>query len=240
MINRLLNRFAQWAIARAPKPNEPQPLVFGYTIEDYADGSPYLTRILLPRVFGVRPMIHKFHRPDGDRALHNHPWTWMVSVILRGSYTEERRLEPEEINGTDAPATQTRRVRWFNVLTDKTFHRVAELHGEVWSLFITGPRVQDWGFKEDPSSDHVEPWRQYIDRKRAELATAQTSKALYVELEQACGDALDRIGQVYNVRRKATVKIDHKTHITSYDWVQPDEDYRTAIRRVLSGPRGVE
>lgn len=241
MINRLLNRFAEWAKARAPKAHAKQPRIWAYTIEDYLDGGPYLTRILLPRVFGVRPMIHRFHRPDGDRALHNHPWRWMLSVILRGSYSEERRLEPEEINGTRASAVRTHTVRWFNWLTDRDFHRVTELHGpEVWTLFITGPRMQDWGFKENASDETVEPWRHYIDRKRAEHANAEAFRKLFEELNVAGGNALDRLGSMYEVQRKATVTVDPKTHVTSFDWVEADQDYRERIRRALAGLRIAE
>ena len=61
-----------------------------YTIE--TDGDPYLTRILLSRLlpikrlFGIGVYLHRFHRPDIDQHLHNHPWRWAASLILNGSY----------------------------------------------------------------------------------------------------------------------------------------------------------
>lgn len=152
MIARALDTFARWAVKRFPadqRKGSSGPVHFGaYTIS--TDGSPYLTRVLLPRIFGVRPMLHNIHRADDDRELHNHPWRWMLSIILSGSYDEER---------TDAAGRVTRRrVRWFNFITDRDFHRIAELHGHVWTLFITGPRVQSWGFLVDGK---LIPWRDF-------------------------------------------------------------------------------
>ncbi|MGN6103521.1 MAG: hypothetical protein ACTHU0_00210 [Kofleriaceae bacterium] len=53
-------------------------------------------------------------------------------------------------------------MRFFNRLTDTDYHRVRELRGDVWTLFITGPRVQDWGFLVD--GDHV-PWTKYLGKE---------------------------------------------------------------------------
>lgn len=183
LITKALNAFANWALKQAPAEaedvaengpnNKPKPPIWGYTIADYLDGSPYLTRILFPRVFGIRPMLHHFHRPDGDRALHNHPWEWAFSIILAGGYTEERRLDAEsELYGE--ARTEVREVRRFNVLSGADYHRVVELKGDTWSLFVTGPRAQGWGFLETlrNGTEKFTPWRKYIDRKRAEHAAA--------------------------------------------------------------------
>lgn len=170
--NRIAARILDAIIALVPDApsehtSETAPPISKYTIEDYHDGSPYLTRVLFPRIFGFRPMLHKFHRPDGDRALHNHPWRTAVSFILAGSYIEERLL-PDESQLAHGPITEHRHVRWFNVLTNQDFHRVTELKGSVYTLFVIGERTQGWGFLDD--SGQVTPWRQYIDEKIAELA----------------------------------------------------------------------
>ncbi|MGN6103684.1 MAG: hypothetical protein ACTHU0_01140, partial [Kofleriaceae bacterium] len=90
-----LRRFAEWALSRNPPGGYAgeDDKRWAYTIE--TDGDPYLTRVLLPRiripgVCDFRPMLHRFHRPDVDQHLHNHPWKWAVSLILSGSYVEER------------------------------------------------------------------------------------------------------------------------------------------------------
>lgn len=129
-----------------------------YVIEDYVDGEPYLTRTVFPRVLGVRPLLHRFHRPDGDRHLHNHPWEWCLSVVLTGSYAEVR-LD----RGCDGE--QDRVVRRFNFIRHGDYHRITELRGEVFTLFLTGKRVSDWGFLTE---DGYVPHEDYKERLRAE------------------------------------------------------------------------
>ncbi len=243
LINRALNRFAAWAIAQGVDPDpgvktKAPPRVWGYTVKDYLDGGPYLTRILFPRVFGFRPMLHRFHRADGDRALHNHPWKISYSLILRGSYTEERKLDDEEINGTNAPRTRTRLVRWFNILRDTDFHRVVELRGdEVWTLFVTGPRVQSWGFEED---GEFTDWREYIDRKKAEHSvepdpTPTTSSTLFADLDEAKGDDLDTLAwNLVEVRRHRTYTLNRRGNST-LDSIETDAQFRARIARILRG-----
>jgi hypothetical protein len=165
VIARLLQKFADWALSK----NAPggyggeDDKRWAYTIE--TDGDPYLTRVILSRLlklrdrFGVGVFLHKFHRHDIDRHLHNHPWKWAFSIILSGSYTEERLEAYLPMIGM---VSNTQRVRWFNYLTDADYHAVKQLHGDVWTLFITGPRIQDWGFLVD--GKHV-PWKKYLGKQ---------------------------------------------------------------------------
>jgi hypothetical protein len=168
LLARALGAFANWALSQ----NAPGSYAgeddkrWAYTIE--TDGNPYLTRILFPRVFGFRPMLHRFHRADLDRHIHNHPWALAFSFILCGSYVETRLdVEADALlhrlgRRADRDPTITRRVRWFNVLTDADYHKVDRLNGEVWTLFVTGKRMQDWGFLVD--GEHV-PWREYFAKR---------------------------------------------------------------------------
>jgi len=98
--------------------------------------------------------VHHFVRPDAGSAQHNHPWWWALSFILRGGYTEER-------------GRAVRTVRRVNFITRRTFHRVAQLRGPTWTLFITGRYAGEWGFID---GGKVVPWRDYV-RKRDEQAT---------------------------------------------------------------------
>jgi len=114
------------------------------TIRD-DDGSPYLTRWYLVRVFrrwvpGV--FLHYFHRSDHDRELHNHPWKWAVAIILRGGYYEHRLERNKETRVRYLPPISV------NLLTPDTFHRVVLLDEKkgAWSLFIAGPKFREWGF----------------------------------------------------------------------------------------------
>lgn len=112
-------------------------------------GEPYLLR---NRLFGRLPgepergkwsaYLHRFERPDGERELHNHPWTWGFSVILWGGYLEEKR-------NRKTGKTRRRRVLpgMINILGPRDFHRIAELKGsQTWTLFVTGRKAWAWGF----------------------------------------------------------------------------------------------
>ncbi len=116
-------------------------------IYDRVGGSPYLSRwyLLGRREDGSRwwsPLdlyLHRFHRGDDDRALHSHPWSWAVALVLAGGYIEERRVGDSVVR---------RIVRPFRVvfLTSDTYHRVDLLGDESWSLFLAGPKVGTWYF----------------------------------------------------------------------------------------------
>jgi len=112
---------------------------------------PYLRRWwLLPRNRLFNIYLHHFLRSDDDRALHDHPWP-NVSILLTGSYVEVLPATPARPNG----ALLTTRLRQrFAVVArgPRAAHRVSLLRDEmgrerpVWTLFITGPKVRDWGF----------------------------------------------------------------------------------------------
>lgn len=117
--------------------------------------------------------LHRFHRPDEDRHLHNHPWS-AVGLILHGSYIE-RRIEL----GVTLNAEGTRTLVPGNkqVIDPNTYHAVVELldadgrlSNEVWTLFGTGPKVQSWGYLVD--GEHV-PWREYQAEKYGEHVLEQ-------------------------------------------------------------------
>jgi hypothetical protein len=176
MLARLLDKFATWALSK--NPGGPYAGTddkrWAWTAETPGAG-PYMTRILSPwRVLGIKPMINRFLREDSDRHLHNHPWKWALSIVLCGSYDETRLAADAEDcqrlyaaaggDPTDMPAdlfTRSRRVRRFNLLRASDYHRVTRLHGRVWTFFITGPAIQDWGFLIN--GKHV-PWSKYLKR----------------------------------------------------------------------------
>lgn len=102
---------------------------------------PYLKRwFILPRnrVFNI--YLHQFLRSDDDRALHDHPW-WNASILLYGRYIEH----------TIAAGGINRRVEYkagdIKLRSAKYAHRLELIDDhQCWSLFITGPRLREWGF----------------------------------------------------------------------------------------------
>jgi hypothetical protein len=130
------------------------------------DGKLYLERFRLwgwmpgdARTYRFGVYLHRFHLPDLDSARHNHPWRWAFSIILSGSYTEHADCEScVAMRGHVA----ARHVRLFNWLSADTFHRIDQLHGEVWTLFIVGPKTSSWGFLVD---GQVIPWRDRLAQR---------------------------------------------------------------------------
>lgn len=96
---------------------------------------PYLYRWhIIPRNKYFNIYLHHFMRSDDDRALHDHPW-WNISILLTGGYLEHTK--------TDVLP----RYRGSVVFRGpSTSHRIELDHGPVWTLFITGRRVREWGF----------------------------------------------------------------------------------------------
>lgn len=104
---------------------------------------------------GVGPtlVLHRFHRGDLERELHNHPVEFAASLVLSGGYIEARR--------TPDGFVRSRFVRpgSFNVLRKDDFHRVELLRGTTaWTLFFMMPRSSSWGFWDPLTKayeDHV-------------------------------------------------------------------------------------
>lgn len=101
---------------------------------------PYLFRWhMIPRNGLCNVYLHYFMRSDDDRALHDHPYA-NLSLLLWGSYTEHT-IEAGGINVRVHRRSGTWKLRR---ATDA--HRIELTHGHCWTLFITGPRLRDWGF----------------------------------------------------------------------------------------------
>lgn len=84
--------------------------------------------------------LHRFHQPDTEPHPHNHPWEEARSLVLQGGYTERFQAG---VSGT--AATRERRPGETMVLAPDTYHSVAELHGDTWTLFGTYG-LSSWGF----------------------------------------------------------------------------------------------
>lgn len=110
--------------------------------------------------------LHHILLPDGDRALHDHPWSF-VSLILRGGYTEQRPWlrpngEPMIRHWPSArPHHTEHRMRPGRLrrMPAEGLHRITELHGDCWTLVAVGPRRREWGFVGDDGK--WTDWRTY-------------------------------------------------------------------------------
>lgn len=111
---------------------------------DFIIGDNYLRRWwIIPRNRFVNVYLHEFRADDDDRALHDHPWA-SCSILLAGWYFEHVPTF------ADAPAGETTVL--MRAAGDMTWRRPSQAHRiqlgarPTISLFLTGPRVREWGF----------------------------------------------------------------------------------------------
>lgn len=109
-------------------------------------GDPYITRWVLFRWRGWMLCLHKIHRSDAERELHDHVGD-NVSLILWGSYFEV----------TDHD-WGTARIGYHRFPLIPIFRRAETPHRlvldkPVWTLWLRGPIRRQWGFY------HREGWK---------------------------------------------------------------------------------
>jgi hypothetical protein len=117
--------------------------------------NPYLMRWhVIPRNPVLNVYLHLFLRSDDDRALHDHPWcSW--SLLLDGQILEQL---------PDRDGMELRRVirrgRWV-FRWPREAHRIEVMPWRhALTLFVTGPRVREWGFH---CPQGWRPWHRFVD-----------------------------------------------------------------------------
>lgn len=122
-------------------------------------GTNYLHRWhLIPHNRFCNIYLHKFIGSDDDRALHDHPWA-SVSFLLKGELAEVVIYQHDDPHVVMCkPLEIVQCVPWLRpVFRRATFaHRLVVIDGPVWTLFITGPKVREWGFLTKDGWKH---WR---------------------------------------------------------------------------------
>lgn len=115
------------------KPKEHRRPWFCWREECGVEGCPYLVRWFIDlRLFSIR--LHHFIGSDDERAHHDHSWGF-VTIILKGWYddvTDEgsERMKPGMIKYRPPHHKHTVQVG----------------PEGVWTIILTGRRVQDFGF----------------------------------------------------------------------------------------------
>ena len=133
-----------------------------FCIGDKSD--PYLLRWwIIPRNRFFNVYLHKFLRSDDDRALHDHPWA-SCSIILAGGYLEHlpdgvvKHRRPGRI--TFRTATQAHRIELTRTPCGGIYGPAPYTRARVaWTIFITGPKVREWGFACPNGWRH---WRDFV------------------------------------------------------------------------------
>jgi hypothetical protein len=128
----------------------------------HADGSLYMERYWL-RSYSAggrwAARVHHIATPDLDRHMHDHPWDF-VSIVLRGGYKELRPLsiDPAFDGDEERSYLVDRRPGSIVLRLSTDRHRVVDVLPDTWTLFITGPKRQWWGFHTETGKVH---WRDY-------------------------------------------------------------------------------
>lgn len=88
--------------------------------------------------------LHHFHTSD-EPIMHNHPWSWALSLMLVGGYVEHRL---ETWNGFVVFKRRTVRPGNFNWIPRDRWHYVKMREaGGYWTLVLSGPQWgKRWGF----------------------------------------------------------------------------------------------
>ncbi len=120
-----------------------------YLIKPKYIGKGYLLRWhLIPRNRFFNIYLHKFIGDDDDRALHDHPWN-SFSVRLKGGLYEYKNM-PVKFHDETVVSTMTIRdkAKRFSFRKASDAHRIAliDKNKPAWTIFITGPRIREWGF----------------------------------------------------------------------------------------------
>ena len=116
-----------------------------------ASKGPLLTRYFLIQTRWFALYLHHLHVSDEDRALHDHPWSFLTFLLSSGYY--EHVVEPcltyDSYHGEWRPDTLHVR-RWrrrFSLLwrPAEWQHRL-ELVKPTWTLVLRLSRRRQWGF----------------------------------------------------------------------------------------------
>lgn len=89
--------------------------------------------------------VHQIIRSDDDRALHDHPWPWMT-IILSGSYIECLPLRPSEPAGEVVGHRREPGDCVVRLRAERPHRLVLLGDAPVITLFVTGPKLREWGF----------------------------------------------------------------------------------------------
>tara|TARA_R110000796_G_scaffold45616_41_gene110457 strand:- start:13777 stop:14169 length:393 start_codon:yes stop_codon:yes gene_type:complete len=95
----------------------------------------------IPRNRFFNVYVHRVLRDDDDRALHDHPWASLSLMVETGLIEQYQATTGERHIRVIAP------MQW--VYRDASFaHRlmVSDASTPALTVFMTGPRVRQWGF----------------------------------------------------------------------------------------------
>jgi hypothetical protein len=111
-----------------------------------------LDRYYVLKFFGWGIFFHYIHTSDPEGIWHSHPWNG-ISLFL-GSYQEEYFTHPGI----------TKKRLFFNRIIATKHHRVG-IRRPMWTLFIHGPKCNQWEIIGDTGKKVEAPWEGELGQK---------------------------------------------------------------------------
>lgn len=100
---------------------------------------------ILPRNRVMNLYLHNMIGDD-DAVVHDHPY-WSLGLALTDGLVENYTSEPEKDCQNGLYILRTRKIEQGQlVYRSSTFAHQLLVRREAWTLFLTGPRVREWGF----------------------------------------------------------------------------------------------
>lgn len=146
--------------------NPTSEYLFGGLLRKITIGENYLTRyFIVPRNKFLNIYLHKYTGSDDDRALHDHPW-WSISFNIAGRLGEVRELVVQNDYGwAETREVERSIVPWFPILrAPEQMHRMTLRTPTAWTIFITGPYLRDWGFRQHDEEGGWLYWETFIEK----------------------------------------------------------------------------
>ena len=140
------------------------------------DNTPFLTRIKLTPFGRYKGGLyfHKFHRPDADRHLHDHPfdfWTFPLTSYL------------EDVVGEDGVIV-TKLVRAFRLHRRPAEHihkiigHARDRKRPTYSIVWRGRKRREWGFHTESGWVHWKAYRRWVEARSSAAAGERAELAL--------------------------------------------------------------
>lgn len=124
-------------------------------------GAPYMQRWHLLRKneqSGLENIyLHRFVNSDPE-DLHDHPWA-NASIVLSGRYVEQSWTP-------SGRRTDTRNAGDIIIRNSEDRHAITSVEPGTITLFITGPKVREWGFWLNDQFVHWLDYRAFKYRER--------------------------------------------------------------------------
>lgn len=118
--------------------------------------------------------LQRFVNPELPRYFHRHQWRSMRSVVLSGTFTEERApliyigdwSNSQLALQSHSTTMHTHRRLSTYAMDRSVIHRTHSWSSRCWTLFwMSSPKLEDWGYYDRDAAWRWIPWREQIAKQ---------------------------------------------------------------------------